>query len=75
MLEKNTVQDSFPRYLQANKHICPRGAHLHQNFTSFWNYLQFVHISTFFYWRSGSLIYYLSSLVITLCEATSILLK
>lgn len=43
VLEKNMVQESFPCYLQANKHICPRGAHLHQNFTSFWNYLQFVH--------------------------------
>lgn len=48
MLQKSVVQESFPCYLQANKHVCPRSAHLHQNFTSFWHYLQFVHISTFF---------------------------
>lgn len=67
MLEKDMVQESFPCYPQVNKHVCPRGAHLHQNFTSFWNYLQFVRMNTFFNWRSGSLIYYLSPLVIILC--------
>jgi len=72
MLVKNMLQESFPCYLQANKDICPRGAHLHQYFTE----ILFVHISTVFLLKVW--FFNLLSIIISdyfACEATCILLK